>query len=247
MKTELLESLGLTKNESIIYSTLLSSGTIKVSELLSKSNLNSGRIYDTLESLKNKGLIAESSVNNVKYFTASPPEELEEYFHKKLNEFKEKEEILKTVIKDFKKINQTNTEVSRCVIYYGLRGIKTASDEALSKMSKNEEILEMGLYDKIDNEIDRFWLNWSAKRIARGIKMKQIFSDKGTFYKLSKGEPLNNIRVIDIDAPSIIKIFGKNSLLILDYDKPLKCIFIEDIGTVKSFTGFFNQLWKSAK
>src|SRR3990167_9727851 len=79
METETLEKIGLTKNESIVYLTLVKSGTIKTAKILKKSGLNSGRIYDTLESLKHKGLISESNINGVKHFTASPPNQLKEF------------------------------------------------------------------------------------------------------------------------------------------------------------------------
>jgi len=82
MESETLEKIGLTKNESIVYLTLVKSGSIKTAEILKKSGLNSGRIYDTLESLKHKGLISESNINGVKHFTASPPNQLKEYLKK---------------------------------------------------------------------------------------------------------------------------------------------------------------------
>ena len=52
MERRYLEKIGLTKNESIVYTTLLKLGISKTGEILKKSGLNSGKIYEILESLK---------------------------------------------------------------------------------------------------------------------------------------------------------------------------------------------------
>jgi len=73
IEPETLENVGLTKNESIVYLTLLRIGTAKTGEILNKSHLNSGKIYEILESLKEEGLVSESIINNIRHFTAAPP------------------------------------------------------------------------------------------------------------------------------------------------------------------------------
>ena len=105
METETLEKIGLTKNESIVYLTLVKSGSIKTAEILKKSGLNSGRIYDTLESLKHKGLVSESSINGVKHFTASPPDQLKDYFQQRLNQLNKNSLGLLLMDKQLKNLN----------------------------------------------------------------------------------------------------------------------------------------------
>ena len=64
METNILESIGLTHNESIVYLSLLKRGTSKSGDILNASGINSGKIYEILESLKRKGLASESIINN---------------------------------------------------------------------------------------------------------------------------------------------------------------------------------------
>src|SRR3989344_4179059 len=170
METETLEKIGLTKNESIVYLTLVKSGTIKTAEILKKSGLNSGRIYDTLESLKHKGLISESNINGVKHFTA-----------------------LK------------------------------------------------------DEKINRFWINWSPKRISKKIVAKHLFSEKSEFYDEFKKMKYTEARFLEGITPVTIDIFGTKTVLIMNYKEPISCILIQDENTVQSFRQFFYQLWKIAK
>jgi sugar-specific transcriptional regulator TrmB len=247
MEIENLEKLGLTKNESIVYLTLIKSGTLKVSEILKKSGLNSGRIYDTLESLKHKGLVSESQLNRVKSFSASSPTQLKEYYDKRLNEFKKEEEVLEKSIPELDKIRDSTLKESKAVIYTGLRGLKTAVDEAFEKVNKKEEILGMGITSLKDEKINRFWINWQSRRIEKKIIAKHLFSEKSDFHKEFRKMKYTEVRVLEGITPVTVDIFGSKTVLIMNYKEPISCISIQDENTVQSFKQFFEQLWKIAK
>lgn len=247
MESETLEKIGLTKNESIVYLTLVKSGSIKTAEILKKSGLNSGRIYDTLESLKHKGLISESVINGVKHFTASPPNQLKEYFQERLNQLKKEEPIIEEAIPQLNKLRNTIIGESRSTIYTGLRGLKTAVDEAFERVGKDEEILAMGVTSLKDETINRFWINWSPKRIGEKIVAKHLFSESSDFYKKFKGMKYTEAKILEGITPVTIDIFGTNTVLIMNYKEPISCISIQDKNTVQSFRQFFYQLWKITK
>ena len=247
METETLEKIGLTKNESIVYLTLVKSGTIKTAKILKKSGLNSGRIYDTLESLKHKGLISESNINGVKHFTASPPNQLKEYFQQRLNQLKQEEPIIEEAIPQLNLIRNTSIESSRATIYTGLRGLKTAVDEAFEKVGKDGEILAMGVTSLKDEKINRFWINWSPKRISKKIIAKHLFSEKSEFFDEFKKMKCTEAKFLEGITPVTIDIFGTKTALIMNYKDPISCILIQDENTVQSFRQFFYQLWKIAK
>ena len=247
MDAETLEKIGLTKNESIVYLTLVKSGTIKTAEILKKSGLNSGRIYDTLESLKHKGLISEANINGVKHFTASPPNQLKDYFQQRLNQLKQEEPIIEKAIPQLNLIRNTSIESSRATIYTGLRGLKTAVDEAVEKVGKDEEILAMGVTSLKDEKINQFWVNWSPKRINKKIVAKHLFSEKSEFYDEFKKMKYTEAKFLEGITPVTIDIFGTKTVLIMNYKEPISCILIQDENTVQSFRQFFYQLWKIAK
>ncbi len=247
METETLEKLGLTKNESIVYLTLVKSGSIKTAEILKKSGLNSGRIYDTLESLKHKGLVSESSINGIKHFTASPPDQLKVYFQQRLNQLKKEEPIIEKAIPKLNKIRNISIKESRTTIYTGLRGLKTAIDEAFEKVGKDDEILAMGVTSLKDENINQFWINWSPKRINKKIVAKHLFSETSDFYKEFKKMKYTEAKILEGITPVTIDIFGTKTILIMNYKDPISCILIQDENIVQSFRQFFYQLWKIAK
>jgi sugar-specific transcriptional regulator TrmB len=247
MDSKTLENIGLTKNESIAYLTLAKAGSIKTAEILKRSGLNSGRIYDTLESLKHKGLISESSVNGIKHFSASPPNQLKEYYEQRLNQLKKEEPIIAETIRQLKTIRDMTRTESRSVVYTGLRGLQTAVDEAFEGVKKDEEILGMGVTSLKDDSINRFWTNWSQKRMGNKIAAKHLFSESSDYYKKYKKMKYTEALILKGITPVTVDVFGTKTVLIMNYKEPISCILIQDEHTVQSFRTFFYQLWSIAK
>lgn len=246
MNVELLEKIGLTHNESLVYLTLIKLGTAKTGQILQASNLNSGKIYEILESLKGKGLVGESIINNVRYFSAAHPSQLLEYLKKKKEDIEKEEKEIKSFLPELERSREAYLDISKAITYTGLKGIKTAADEALDSMKTGEEILAMGVTEKKDKRFNIFWQGWTERRISKKIHAKHIFSDKSdysnTFTKMSYTE----VRILEGLTPVTIDVFG-DKVLILNYNEPFSCTMIYDKNTSASFKNFFHQLWKIAK
>lgn len=247
MELKALEKIGLTKNESIVYQTLLQLGTSKTGEILKKSGLNSGKIYEILESLKVKGLLSESLINNIKYFTAAPPFQILEYIKDKKEELEQEESIVKSAIPELDKLRNLTTKETKSVTYTGLRGIKTAVDESLDSMQPDEDILAMGVTELKDKNFNKFWERWQIKRIDKNISQKMIFSEKSQYYQKFIKSKYTQARVLTGITPVTVDIFGEDKTLILNYGESPSCILIYDKNTAQSFRQFFKQLWKLAK
>ena len=247
MKPEILEKIGLTKNESTVYLTLLQIGTSKSGKILKKSKLNSGKIYEILESLKLKGLVSESVINNIKHFTSAPPTQILEYIKKKKQEIVDEENSIKSALPMLEKLQNNSKKEVQAVTYMGLRGIKTAVDEALDSMKPGEEILAMGVTKLKDTKLNLFWKSWSLKRIQRKINVKMIFSEKSDYLQDFKKMKYTQVRTLTAFTPVTVDVFGKDKVLILNYPEPTSCILIYDKNTATSFTQFFEQMWKTAQ
>jgi len=214
---------------------------------LKRSGLNSGKIYEILESLKKKGLVSESIINKIKHYTAAPPSQILEYLNEQKEELERDEQTIKKAIPDLEKIREKKTKEIKANTYVGFRGIKTAVDEALENMESGEEILAMGVTEKKDKKFNEFWINWTNRRIKKRTKAKHIFSEQGEYFKEFKKMKHTEAKVLDGLTPVTIDIFGKNKVLILNYNEPVSCTMIYDENTATSFINFFYQLWKIAK
>jgi sugar-specific transcriptional regulator TrmB len=246
MDTTLLESLGLTHNEAIAYLTLSKIGSSKTGKILQESGLNTGKVYEILDSLKRKGLVSETIIDNVKHFAAAPPDKLLEYVAKKKQELDKEEKIAKSLIPEIEKIRQSKLENSRIAIYTGFDGFKTAVNEATKTLQSKEEILAMGVRASKPEQFNRVWSQWAEQTLPKNHE-RVIFSDKGDFYNYKLKSKFSKVRFLESSTPNAITIFGKHTLIILQYDEPVRVIFINDETTVTTFIAIFEQLWNVAK
>jgi sugar-specific transcriptional regulator TrmB len=247
MESRVLERIGLTKNESIVYQTLLHLGTSKTGKILKNSKLNSGKIYEILESLKHKGLLSESIINNTKHFTAAPPSQVLEYVRKKKEDLDREEKEVIAILPKLEKIREETIQETKSVTYTGLRGIKTAAEEALDSMKPGEDILAMGVTELKDDKFNKFWKRWQKNRIEKKIKQKMIFSERSSFYDFFSRNKFTQVRVLTGITPVTVDIFGDDKTLILNYAKTPSCILIYDRNTAQSFKTFFLTLWSQAE
>jgi len=246
MNVETLESLGLTHNEAIAYITLTKLGSCKTGKLLQESGLNTGKIYEILDSLKRKGLASETIIDNVKHFAAAPPNRLVEYISKKHEEIEKEEKLAKSLIPEIENLRESKLETSRIAIYTGFNGFKTAVNEATKTLKPKEEILAMGVRASKGAEFNRVWTQWAEQTLAKNHE-RVIFSDKGAFYDYKLKSKYSKIRFLESTTPNAMTIFGNHTMLILQYDAPVRVIFINDETTVRTFIAIFEQLWKVAK
>lgn len=80
---ETLIELGLTKNESRIYLSLLELGGSNPTKIASASGVHRVNVYDGLNKLKDRGLVSESTDKSKKIYTAAPPQSLKNLLHEK--------------------------------------------------------------------------------------------------------------------------------------------------------------------
>lgn len=247
MEYKVLEKGGLTKNESKIYLALLEIGQAKSGDILKKAGINSGKIYEILEKLKSKGLVCESKINKIKYFTASEPNELEEYAKKQREYAQEQERKIKEIIPQLKELKSTRKLQTKTTTYFGYKGLKTIVKDILSKLKITDEIRAMGITEHKNKIYTSFWSLMNAKTAKNGIRSKYLFSDKEIFFNKTRKLKNCSVRLLTIVIPTTISIFGKDKVLIMNYEEPSSFILIEDEKIAQSFICFFEQLWKIAK
>ena len=250
MDTKMLEHIGLTKNESLVYLTLLQIGTSRTGEILKNSKLNSGKIYEILESLKLKGLVSESIIDNIKHFTAAPPAQLLEYIERKKQSITEDEEKVRSLLPQLEILRTTTLKQEvKAVTYTGLRGIKTAVEEATEQLKKGDQLLGMGITGSKPEKFNAFWKQWTRKNLAEKFTIKYIFFDRTEYAKELKNSAgkKTKIRFLEGITPAPIDIFGEEYVLIFNYQEPVSCISIHGKNIAASFKQFFEQLWKIAK
>lgn len=229
--TRTLEEIGLSKGETKIYLTLLRIGSSLVSRLAKETGLHRTNIYDTLEKLKEKGLVSYVIKENRKYFSAAKPDKLLDY----LEEQKVNIEKILPKLKNLKKLSKEETLVE---IYKGKEGLKTVLKDVL-KEGKDYFVLEEEGY--IHNVLPYFYSHFNKKMEKAKIKVNILTKAPG---KIAKRKNMKIKSLPDFLAvPSATAIYG-NKVAIFVWDLPYYAILIKSKQVADSYRNFFNLLWK---
>ena len=196
MNTKLLEDIGLTKGEIIVYLTLLRLGETTTGKIIDEAQISSGKIYEILDKLIKKGLVSYIIKEKTKYFNATSPNRILDFLYEKEKQIKEKEKELEKEIPSLIKLQMLNKKEHETYLYKGYKGIQTAIFGALENLKKDDEVLAMGVISSKDEKYNLLWQKWHNERIKKKIKCKIIFSEKGKYYESFKKIKLLEVRLL---------------------------------------------------
>lgn len=240
-----LKSLGLSEKEIKIYLACLKLGSSKASEIASYAKIERQASYYILKLLMKKGFISETIKSGVQYYEVSNPKTL---LRKIEEEKKTKEEAIKEIIDEQKKLKNVAIPKARVSWYEGVEGFKTILREML-------EVEDKELYsynpEKVIKFIPLFLESYALKRKEKKIKTK-IISEETTFLKDEKKKEKEKLREIKF-LDEIMK--GKDYGLAIAKDKVIFVrvtekeqigIKIEDESFAELQKNIFNVLWEKA-
>ena len=230
--------LGLSEREASIYIELLKRGGLSANSLAKHLGIDRTVSYNTLNRLKEKGIVSEVIKDNKKYFTAAEPVNL-------LRPFRENLDKAESVVDQLKKIRKVTTVSSSIEVYEGKGGLKTLYEKALKY--KNTELLTMGATGR-SYEVLQFELpHIEARARNQGIKLKTIVNYS------SRNHPFTKSQVVEarylpkgFDNNATTSIFGDYVSIHILTEKPI-ILMIKNKEMVKGYTNYFNLLWGIAK
>ncbi len=248
MIESILQEVGLTKNEIKVYLALLDLGESKTGEILHKSGLNSGKIYEILDSLKRRGLVSVVIRNNVQYFSPAEPQRLFDYLEEERTKLKEKQEDFRKIIPDIMKKINSRKQDAKVEVYYGFQGMKTAYSKEIPRYKKGaiSYIFGVTAYKNYEKKVNDFFSNSiMPKREAAKVEARRIFSEdsrneKGYYQKGAK------TKYLPYSSPVSINVMGDLITIGIITEEPL-VISIESAEVAKSFIQQFDFLWEIAK
>ncbi|MBU3923882.1 MAG: hypothetical protein KJ592_03120 [Nanoarchaeota archaeon] len=246
MIKQTLQEIGLTESEAKVYLALLETGQATTGKIIDKAQISSGKIYEILDKLINKGLASFIIKNKTKYFQATSPNRILDYVHKKQDEMKLKEQSIKTQLPNLLLLNKKENN-NQITLYTGFKGIHSAIYEALENLSSKDKIQTMGVTSNKNEKFNLMWQAWHKKRINKKISCQILFSkDNSEYYKSFKNMKLTQVKNIEGITPSAIDIVG-NQTLIFTYKNQPSCLQIKNPEITQSFKIFFETLWQSTK
>lgn len=244
----LLREIGLTAYESKVYLALIDLGKATSGEILKKADLRTGKIYEILESLKNKGFVSEVMENGVKRFSPADPQRIYTYLGKKKDEIINYEKSLKNIMPMIMEKAGKSKKPIKIEIFTGNEGYKTVSYKEVSRYKKGKELYVLGVLpaEMYSETVHNFYINnVHPKRLLSKIIVRKIFSEDA---KKEKGyiELGAKIKYIPYNSPITINIIDDLTILEI-FSEEIIMISIESREIAKSFINQFELIWKSAK
>lgn len=241
MENELLDILtriGLTKNDSIVYLSLLKLGKSYVGGIIKGSDLHSSRVYESLNTLISLGLVSYVLESNRKMYRAEDPRKIT----KIIDEMKNRAaKVMPSMLSEW---NESREE-QKAAIYEGYGGLRSLFDRILRDLKPGEEHLVFSAVKEPENFV-AYFTHWNKERIKKKIKMRIAFSEEA---KSQITQTTQNALVKykeiprEFATPTTINVFKNNVALVLWTNNPIAFV-IESESVADSFRKYFEFLWK---
>ena len=246
MDTDILRKAGLSQREIALYRTLLLEGELMASELAKKTGLIRTNVYDILNSLIKKGVVAYVVRNNLKYFSAAEPEKLLDYVE---NEKRELDEVKGQLTAILPQLHPLHLKQERPIIevYEGKEGLKTILEISVREsLRTKKEIIGISVQQQKCRELTGpYHIRWYNDREKYKIKSRYLMSAeekvipvKYTQFKILPKEAKN---------PNEIFIFGDYTTQFFFTGGLFTAIVIKNKEITQRYRSYFEFLWKLVK
>ena len=241
METELFRELGFTEREVKVYLALLDLGSTTVGPITSKTKLQAAKVYETLDKLKEKGLVNYIIISKTKYFQASDPKEIINLLDERKRRFKEILEELRLKQKDtsFKQI---------AIVHEGFKAFKALFNRIADELNRGDSYWTFAFKDEYSTiSAPLFLRNFHQALEDKNIDDRVIahVHIKKNIKKAFEGNKNIKIKFTKNDTPLGVIII-KDKVINLIWGERPTAIEITSEQIHKQYKNFFLELWKTA-
>ena len=251
MDISLLREIGLTDSEVKVYLALLQLGTTTRGKLVAESKISGSKIYDNLERLQQKGLVASYLENNVRHFKSISPTQILAYLESKNEQIAQTKTKVSEQMPQLLALFEKKSQEQEVELISGLKGLNAIFQDQVDKLKKGDTCYVIGGTKGSDEEaVVAFFEKVHVMREEKGIKTLMLFNNaqrKSTLeHYATKKFPHTQTRFITHSSPVAINIYGAYVAIII-FGEKITAIRIKSIETAKSFEEYFKLLWNTAR
>ncbi|MFA5927592.1 MAG: helix-turn-helix domain-containing protein [Patescibacteria group bacterium] len=255
MIQQLIEKLGFTKNEALVYSALVEKSPSGASLIARKTNLSRSSVYTALSDLQSKGLVSTTYKNEVKQFIVEDYNVLEQMVEKEKAAIDQKFQLVKNLKEQFKILGNQDLSIPQITFFEGQEGLKKIYLSMLRQAKENETMLilrdEFVWSKEWSFVFDREWHDLVKHfKVERGIKTKLLINDSATERDKAKYyQTRNALEFRLLPKSTVIKEFAiyvvGDMVSILSFESGgLVGIRITNQHLAGNFSQIFASLWQ---
>ncbi|MEM3577233.1 MAG: helix-turn-helix domain-containing protein [Candidatus Bathyarchaeia archaeon] len=240
---KILREIGLNTYEVDAYIALLEGGQMTAMEISRKGKVPYSKIYEVLNSLRDKGWIKRVETRPTKYHPEAP---LEAIANARLR-FEEKYKFWEQKIANELQLlyeRQELVERPDILILHGQKAVMAKLEETLHKANK-EIMVAVPEFAKNMIASSATLLQETPKKA--NVEVKVMVSEKIVDEKLRKLAHFVDLRARDQMFGGGIIVDGKEAMLFLGEEKPSLVIWSNHTGLVRFAREYFQFLWDSSQ
>lgn len=251
MQQEILNSAGLTIEQSKIYTTLLEKGSLQARKIVLYTGIKRGLVYKALDQLIEIGLVSKhDSMGKISVFNPNHPNLILKIIHDKKKNLETVEDSIKSVVGQMTSSFNLLTGKPNVQFYEGERGLKEVLDDSLYAKSEIMSYADLESIEKFIPEINKKHV---SDRKKHNIAKRAMILDTEFNRKVMQNydKEVTNVKYIDVadskPFQSLMNIYdNKVSYLTLDADRMIGVI-IEDSHIAEMQKYIWEFCWKNAK
>lgn len=239
MDEQVLLDLGLSKNEVSVYLKLAEMGPSTAVQISHEAKIHRPNVYDALDKLVKKGLIAYFVRETVKYFEVVDPEQL-------LTISKIKEMDIQNAISEIKILQLAAKPPSSIAVFEGIAGARRIMTDIINN---TKEFYVLGVPRDYAKTIGEGWVReWHEQRVKKKVWFHHIINQD--YYphriKFLRSMQYTTIKFLpkEYNSPNLLFIYDKG--VVMTFMQPMASIRILSEDAVKSFKQYYNMLLKLA-
>lgn len=240
---EVLREVGLNTYEIDAYLAVLESGQMTAMEISKKAKVPYSKIYEVLNSLRDKGWIRRVEAKPTKYQPVAP---LDAIANAKLMLEEKYKFWEQKIASELQLLYERQELVERpdILILHGQKAIMAKLEETVHKASK--EIM-VAVPEFAKNMIAPSTTLFQELLKKPDVKVKVMVSEKIVDEKLGKTARFLELRARDQMFGGGIIVDGKEAMLFLGEEKPSLVIWSNHSGLVRFAREYFQFLWDSSQ
>lgn len=237
--TTVLESIGMNKNEILIYLDLIKTGDSSAHDISKRTKIHRPNVYDTLDKMIKKGIVTSSIEENRKIFYPIEPKNLLEYL-------KQKEYDLEEILPKMEEMHNKPIEKRKVIMSEGIRSFRVMLK---NQLEKNQDIFVYGVPKEAAERIGGSINEFHEARINKKINMYHIYNKNAE----RRIRQLNNMEYTEarflpsIFNTDIMTLICGDAVLLTFWDDPTFTINIENQSVADTYKKYFEILWNEAK
>lgn len=238
---EMLEKIGVPRQEGAVYLALVKSGGMGASDVAASTGLHRPNVYDILKRLEEKGLAGSSNLNGKTFYKGRSIGGIRDYMQEKLDCLGELEKQLK----------RYETEEKECevVVYGGKRAIRAHFADYVETMKRlGGDSLLVGVDERKFMEADRLAVERLFEALKReGLKERVLVCEGETYLPAPKQTTTYAaLPKKYFDSATSFQVFGDKVAIVI-FSEPVHVITIKSRRTANAYRKKFELLWKNAK